>query len=261
MYATIAQQMKLRVLGAYGGEGLGQRSAAFLVNENTLLDGGTVSGALSVPEQLAIEHALVSHSHLDHVAGLGFLTETFACCGNQRPVTIASIEPVIDSMKSAVFNNVLWPDFSTIPAGSPVVRYRTLVEDAEQRVGDLWVTPVAVTHTVPTSGFIIHDGSVGFIYSGDTGPTDAIWKAARGLRGLRAIVLECAFPNRLSALADIAKHMTPELIRRELDKLPADLPVLIYHVKPQFFDETAEELAGIDGDRVSLLEQDKTYMF
>ena len=33
-----------------------------------LVDGGTVSGALSVPEQLDIEHALVSHCHLDHVA-------------------------------------------------------------------------------------------------------------------------------------------------------------------------------------------------
>jgi cAMP phosphodiesterase len=253
--------MKLRVLGAYGGEGLGQRSAAFLVNDRTLLDGGTVSGALTVPEQLEIEHALVSHSHLDHVAGLGFLTETLACCGSERPITLASLEPVVDALKSSVFNNVLWPDFASIPAGAPVVQYRTLADEVEQRVGDLWVTPVAVTHTVPTSGFIVHDGDVGFIYSGDTGPTDAIWKAARGLRGLRAVILECAFPNRLGKLAEIAKHMTPELIRRELDKLPPDLPVLIYHVKPQFFEETAAELSRIDGNRVSLLEQDKTYLF
>lgn len=253
--------MKLRVLGAFGGEGLGQRPAAFLVNDHTLIDGGTVSGALSVAEQLEIEHALISHSHLDHVAGLGFLTETLACTASNRPVTIASLEPVVNAMKATVFNNILWPDFAAIPAGAPVVRYRTLVEEAEQRVGDLWVTPVPVQHSVPTTGFIVHDGTVGFVYSGDTGPTQALWKAIRGLQGLRAVILECAFPNRLHTLAEISGHLTPERVRREIDKLPPDLPVWIYHVKPQFYEETAAELHRLEGNRVSLLEQDKTYNF
>jgi cAMP phosphodiesterase len=253
--------MKLRVLGAFGGEGLGQRPSAFLVNDRILLDGGTVSGALSVPEQLDIEHALVSHCHLDHIAGLAYLSETLACCNSERPFTITSLEPIVKTMQTSVFNNVLWPDFAAIPPGAPVVKYRTLTEEVEQRVGDLWVTPVAVSHTVPSTGFILHDGTSGLIYSGDTGPTEAIWKAARGLRGIRAIILECAFPNRMDDIATLARHMTPELIRRELDKMPADIPVLIFHVKPQFFDETAEELGRVDGNRVTLLEQDKTYTF
>ncbi len=252
--------MKLRVLGAFGSEGLGQRPSAFLVNERVLVDAGTVTGALSVPEQLEVEHALVSHSHLDHIAGLAFLTETLACCQARRPIMVTGTEPIIHAMRTAVFNNVLWPDFSEIPDPSaPVVKYRTLVEEAEQRVGELWVTPVAVSHTVPATGFIVHDGSRGFVYSGDTGPTDALWKAIRGLTGIRAILLECAFPNRLDGLAKAARHMTPDLIRRELDKLPADIPVWVFHVKPQFHEETAEQLARIDGSRVSLLEQDKTY--
>ena len=50
--------MKIRVLGAFGGEGLGHRPSAFLVNDKILLDAGSVTGALTVPEQLAIEHAL-----------------------------------------------------------------------------------------------------------------------------------------------------------------------------------------------------------
>ena len=35
--------MKLRVLGAFGGEGLGHRPTAFLINDRTLIDAGTVS--------------------------------------------------------------------------------------------------------------------------------------------------------------------------------------------------------------------------
>src|SRR5713101_6162034 len=208
--------MKIRVLGAFGSEGLGQRPSAFLVNDKILIDGGSVSGALTVPEQLAVEHAIVSHAHLDHIAGLVYLSETLGFCEVGAAVTIASIDPVI-------------------------------------------TTPRAVSHTVPTAGFIVHDGSSGIIYSGDTGPTEALWRTARGLRGLRAVILECAFPNRLGPLAQVAKHMTPALIRREIDKLPPDVPVWIFHMKPQFHEEVSEELARIEGDRVSILEQDRTY--
>jgi len=252
--------MKIRVLGAFGGEGLRHRPSSFLINDKILLDGGSVTGALSVPQQLAIEHAIISHAHLDHVAGLAYLTETLAFCEVGAAVTISSIDPVIGTLRGSVFNNVLWPDFSKIPHPDvPVVKFRALIEDVEQRVSDVWVTPVAVSHTVPAAGFIVHDGTSGVIYSGDTGPTEALWQAARNLRGLRAVILECAFPNRLGPLAQVAKHMTPSLIRRELEKLPPDLPVWIFHVKPQFHEEIAEELARIDPRRVSILEQDRTY--
>jgi ribonuclease BN (tRNA processing enzyme) len=253
--------MKMRVLGAFGAEGLGQRPSSFLFNDRVLVDGGTVGGALTVAEQALIEHALITHSHLDHVTGVAFLSETLAFRETGRPLTIASLEPVIDAIHGSVFNNIAWPDFSQIPhSDAPTIRFRSLVEEAEQRVGDLWVTPVAVSHTVPTSGFVIHDGTTGVVYSGDTGPTDALWKAARGLKGLRAVLLECAFPDRLGDLAEVAKHMTPALIRRELDKLPPSVPVLIYHAKPQFHEEIAEQIARIGGP-ITLLEQDKTYTF
>src|SRR5262250_1592152 len=198
--------MKIRVLGAYGAEGLGQRPTSFLLNDRILIDAGTVGGALSLPEHAPIEHALITHPHLDHVIGLAFLTETLAFSETRVPLTVASLEPVVNGLRTGVFNNVAWPDFAQIPAEAPVMKYRTLVEDAEQRVGD-------------------------------TGPTQALWKAARGLRGLRGVFLECAFPNRMAKLAAVAGHLTPELVRRELDKLPPDIQVWIYHVKPQFYDE------------------------
>ena len=254
--------MKIRVLGAYGAEGLAQRPSAFLVNDKILIDGGTVGGALSTAEQVQIEHALISHSHLDHIAGLAFLTETLALCQAPVPLTISSLEPVVKALRASVFNDIVWPDFSHLPDPSkPIVKYRALAEEAEHAVGDVWVTPVPVNHTVPCSGFLVHDGTSAIAYSGDTGPTDALWKAAGEVGMLRAVILECAFPNRMGWLAEIAKHMTPDLIRRELDKLPADVPVLIFHVKPQFHDEIGEELGEIAGHRISFLEQDKTYAF
>jgi cAMP phosphodiesterase len=253
--------MKLRVLGAFGSAGIGQKPSAFLVNDRVLVDAGTVAGALTVPEQLVIEHAIISHVHLDHIVGLAFMCDTLSSCGEERSVTITGIAPVVDALRDHVFNNLIWPNFAAIPSReAPVVRYRTLGEDVAQRVENLWVTPVAVSHSVPAAGYIVHDGGRGFVYSGDTGPTDALWKAVREQSGLGAVVLECAFPNRLGALAERSKHMTPALIQRELDKVPADVPVWIFHIKPPFYEETAEELSRLDAhDRIVILEQDKTY--
>jgi len=230
------------------------------VDDRILVDAGTVGGALSPAEQIEIEHALITHAHLDHTVGLAFLTDTLAMVAPDRRVTVTSIAPVIESLRTHAFNDALWPNFTTIPSGSnPVLGFRSLAEEAEARVGELWVTPVLVEHTVPTTGFVIHDGETGFVYSGDTGPTERLWHIAREMRGLKALIVETAFPNRLDALARVSGHLTPEMLRREIDKMPADIPIWIYHIKPQLFEETAEELANIDPTRIHTLEQGKTY--
>ncbi|MCI0549143.1 MAG: 3',5'-cyclic-nucleotide phosphodiesterase [Candidatus Rokubacteria bacterium] len=252
--------MRLKVLGGFGSEGQGQRPSAFLVNDQILLDAGTVGGALSVPEQIEIEHAVLTHAHLDHVVGLAFLTDTLAMMAARRSITAHGIAPVIDALRTHAFNDVLWPNFAAIPSpDGPCLRFRTLPEETESRVGELRVTPIPVEHTIPTTGFIVHNGETGFVYSGDTGPTERLWALAREMRGLKAVVVETAFPNRLVGLARASGHLTPEMLERELDKMPVDVPVWVYHIKPQLHQETAEELARIDSTRLHILEQGKTY--
>ena len=177
-----------------------------------------------------------------------------------RRVTACSIAPVVDALRTHAFNDALWPNFTTIPsAAQSVLGFRTLPEEAESRVGELWVTPVPVEHTVPTTGFVIHDGETGFVFSGDTGPTRRIWQIAREMRGLKALIVETAFPNRLAPLAKASGHLTPEMLGQEIAKMPPELPIWVYHIKPQLYQETAEELAKIDPSRIHILEQGKTY--
>jgi ribonuclease BN (tRNA processing enzyme) len=250
--------MNIRVLGAFGGEGPGQRPSAFLVNDRTLVDAGSVAGGLTLAEQLAVDRVLVTHAHLDHVVGAAYLAETLATIDAQRAVTLLGLPDVVEALRTGIFNNLIRPDFAAIPHGCPAVLYEPLAPDTPQQVGDLSVTAIAVHHTVPGAGFIVHDGVSGFVYSGDTGPTDALWKAAREVPGIRAVFIECAFPDRLEDLASISRHMTPKLITAEYPKLPKNVPVLVYHVKPPFYEETAEELAKL-GENITVVEQDKTY--
>ena len=250
--------MKVRVLGCSGAIAKDCRTTSFLVNDRTLVDAGSLASGLCLDEQLAIDQVLLTHAHLDHLVGAAYLAETFAISGMGRALTVAGLAPVLDSVRSGIFNNVIWPDFSAIPAEAPALAYRPLIPEASARFGELHVIPVPVDHTVPAAGFIVHDGTSGFVYSGDTGPTEALWKMARMVPGIRAVLVECAFPNRLQSLADISRHMTPERIQRERDKMPAGVPLLVYHIKPLFAVEIGEELARLGGD-VSVVEQDKTY--
>jgi cAMP phosphodiesterase len=175
-------------------------------------------------------------------------------------VTAASIAPVVDDLRTHCFNNRLWPDFTKLPTPrDPTLRFQTLKEREPVEFGSLTLIPIPVHHAVPACGFIIHDGTSGLVFSGDTGPTDEIWKAGREFKGIHAIIVETAFPNRLEDLATVSGHFTPALLQREMDKMP-DAPLWVYHIKPAHFEETAEELGRL-GNRVHVLEQDQTHAF
>jgi ribonuclease BN (tRNA processing enzyme) len=256
--------MLFEVLGCYGGSVPNRRLPAFLINGHILLEAGCVTAALPLGAQAGIDHVLLSHAHLDHSVGLAFLADniqsTQSAAGRPTSMTAASIAPVIDDLRIHCFNNRLWPDFTRLPEPEePVLRLETLREGEAIEFGGVTVLPVPVHHTVPATGFIIHDGSSGIVFSGDTGPTTDIWKAAHELRGIRAIIVETAFPNRLESLARVSGHLTPALLQREMEKMPA-APLWVYHIKPTHYEETVEELERL-GDRVHILEQDQTHTF
>ncbi len=256
--------MLLEVLGCSGGSVPNRRLPSFLINGHLLLEAGSVTSALPLGAQASIEHVLVSHAHLDHTVGLAFLVDNTqsaqTAAGRLATVTAASIAPVVDDLRAHCFNNRLWPDFTRLPSPEePALRLQTLRDGEPVEFGSLTIVPVPVQHSVPACGFVLHDGTAGLVFSGDTGPTTDIWKVAHEFRAIRAILVETAFPNRLEELARVSGHFTPALLQREMEKMP-DAPLWVYHIKPAHFEETAEELGRL-GDRVHVLEQDQTHTF
>jgi 3',5'-cyclic-nucleotide phosphodiesterase len=248
--------MDLKVLGCHGGETPRHRTSSFLVDDHLAIDAGALTSMLSLEEQRRIDTVLVSHPHMDHVRDLATIADN-RCQQGGPPLTIAAIADTVKALKKHFFNDRLWPDFSRIdtPEG-PTIRCCVLRPERTEEVAGYRVTPVLVHHTVDTAGFLLDDGRSTLAYSGDTGPTERLWERASACANLKAVLLEVSFPNAQAELARASGHLTPAMVAEELAKLdqPAELPVLLYHVKPVFERAVHRELARIRGRNLRVLE-------
>jgi len=99
---------------------------------------------------------------------------------------------------------------------------------------------------VESCGFVISDGISALAMSGDTGPTDELWRVLNRTENLKALLLETSFPNKLQKLADVSGHLTPRTLRRELAKFQRNgASILLYHLKPAFLPQLVEELKAL----------------
>lgn len=252
--------MRLHVLGCYGGEAPGCHQTSLLVDDHLLLDAGSVTAVLPLDAQTRIDHVLISHAHLDHVAALAFMADNVLTM-RRAPIEVWSITSVIRQLKRHVFNGSIWPDFTSIPTGHPILSFHEIREGQPQRIGKYQVVSVGVHHQVEATGYLISDGEASILFGGDTGPTEDLWNVANAAERLRAIILEASFPNRLHDLAKASGHLTPQTLREELTKLKVDIPVYAQHMKPQFITEIVAELAELSHPTVTPLEQGKEYTF
>jgi ribonuclease BN (tRNA processing enzyme) len=254
--------MKLRVLGPYGGDMPGCFMSAFLINECLLVDAGTIGQVLDLKDQLKIRDVLISHSHLDHCNALPFFAVN-VFSNDAPPIYVYALQPTLDAIQNHILNNQVWPDFTKIkkPNGTPVFELRKLLEKDEVKVGNFQVLPVRVNHPVVTSGFVIMDGGKSLVYTADTGITDDIWEAANDAPNLRGLITEVSYPNKMQKLADTSGHLTPGDLKRELGKIRRrlDIPVYIYHMKPEYDAEIRKEIKELRIPNIELLKTGKTY--
>lgn len=241
--------MDLRVIGCHGGETPKHRTSAFLVNDQLAVDAGSLTSGLTVEDQARLVGCVVSHAHLDHIRDLATIADN-RCQMLCPPLVIAATPPTIRALKAHFFNDVIWPDFTKIPSGAtPTIVYQELALETEAQVGQFTVKPIAVSHTIDASAFIVSDGETAFAYSGDTGPTERLWQVLNAEPGLKALFMEVSFPNHEQAIATASGHHTPRTLAADLQKYrsPADLPTFLYHMKPVFQREVELECAKLAG--------------
>jgi ribonuclease BN (tRNA processing enzyme) len=240
---------------------------SFLIGGTVAVDAGAITRTLSIAEQRAIRHVIITHTHIDHTSSLPFLIENLF--GNDsEPVSIYCTRTVLGAVRRHLFNNDTWPDFSRIPNHLyPSVRFQVIEPEQPFSIvgvadGELEITAVPVNHVVPTTGLLLRQDRSSLLFTSDTGPTERIWEVANAAADLSAVITECSFPNRLQAVADVSLHLTPRTLAVELAKLVREVPVYLYHFKPPYLEELRAELASTTLPHpVSELVQDRTYHF
>ena len=250
--------MKLRVIGCSGAESPGHHASAFLIDNELLLDAGTVGTVLSEEEQCRISDILISHPHLDHIRGIPFLADNILASGGARQINVISSAEIITAIRVHILNGVIWPDFSKIPSPeSPVLSCMMIVPEQEFTIRGYAITAFRVNHPVPAVGYRISGGAATLLYTGDTGPTSRIWEMAGDITTL---LVEVSFPDDMEEMALLSGHLTPALLRTELAKL-GRLPrqILVTHLKPVYFDITCSELTKLNIPGLEIIRQGMEY--
>ena len=268
------------VLGAAGGQSEDNLSAYLLApagsTDFVALDAGTLLAGvrearslgsfsdIQVPAEsnLALEHwvlqnhikaYLISHAHLDHVAGLLINSP------DDRAKEIIGLPTTIASLRDHLFNWKIWPNFGSEGQRPVLEKYRYVPVNPGQ------VYPISGTSMTveafllshrgsPSTAFLIRAGGFSALYFGDTGPDvvekgermKTVWTRVAPLardKKLSGVFLEVSYPEGRPD-DELFGHLTPSWMMEELHQLARlvdpehptqalrDLPVIVTHIKP-----------------------------
>jgi 3',5'-cyclic-nucleotide phosphodiesterase len=263
------------VLGARGGIEDGNLSAfmiapagdgrAVTCDAGTLVNGLRVADekgtfdAVKVPEDSPytrvgyvlterIKGYLISHAHLDHVAGLVIASPDDA----KKP--IYGLPSALEDIQRTYFNWEAWPNFGSGGKEPRLKKYElTALTPGERRelAGTaMHVTAYPLSHGgVESTAFLIENGEDALLCFGDTGPDEVekstaiadVWAAIAPLvkeQRLKAIIIEVSYDNSQPD-KQLFGHLTPAWLQKSLAGLEMaagagslkDLPVVISHIK------------------------------
>ena len=225
--------MRVRVLGCSGAIAKDCRTTSFLIDGDLLVDAGTGVGDLTLEEMRGIRHVLLSHSHLDHIAALPLMVDAVAS-QLAEPIHVHALAGTIAALKTHLFNNVIWPDFSRIPSPqSPFVAFHEVQVGQVLELQGKSIEVLPAVHTVPACGYAVTTGRGCWVFTGDTERNPPFWERLNQLE-VAALVIETAFSNRELDLARRSLHLSPQALAEELDCIDKskNFPIFITHTKP-----------------------------
>ena len=254
--------MKIELLPSTVGQDAGKQFCiGALVNDSVAIDAGTIGILWPFERQLKIKHVFLSHSHVDHIATLPLFLDNIYSPGTDCP-SVYACEETEKCLRDDVFNDRLWPDFVRLSEEeTPFLKLKTLRSEVPVVLSDLAVNPIPLNHIVPTMGFVVTESNSAVAFVSDTNRTERVWEVLSETDHLKAVFLECSFPNSHRRLADKSGHLCPELFEDYAKTLPDAVSVIAMHLKPCFFEEIAAELHDLDLVNVEIGVPGKSYSF
>jgi ribonuclease BN (tRNA processing enzyme) len=240
-----------------------QSLTTFILNGTIAVDAGSLGFSLDGPQLADIEHVILTHSHLDHVCSLPIaIAEVFPRL--KRPIKIHGTPGVLQAVRDHLLNGVIWPDFSRIKMlGSehPAIEFVPIEPHATFELDGVRFTPVPVNHEVPTIGLIAETPDAAVAFTSDTCRTDDIWAAASKRPNLRAVFVDCSFPDEMESLAISSGHLTPKMVAAESAKLTRPARIICVHIKPDTREKVLAQLATHCNRQIGPVDIGKTYIF
>jgi|YNPBryunderm2012_1023409.scaffolds.fasta_scaffold28763_2 ribonuclease BN (tRNA processing enzyme) len=233
--------MRIQLAPSPAGAGPGHSLSTFLVDGVLAIDAGGL-GMAWPPEQLAkIEHVFITHSHIDHLAGLAIFLDTVYQLG--PPPTIHALPATLESMREDLFNDRLFPDFVRLSQNiSPFLHLAEVHPDKPVQAGRHTLTAVLMAHPVPTVNYLIDDGDLVVALLTDTLLLPTVFARLAATPRLAAVFLECAFPQTQARLAANSGHLTPAKFAEAARIFPTEIPIYAIHIKPRYYHEVVTEL-------------------
>jgi len=221
----------------------GHPTTTLVVDGELALDAGGLGWFAPPAAQARVRFVLLTHAHIDHVAGLPVFIDNVYRLSAEPPTVLGTAE-TLAALQSHVFNDTLMPDFVELGRRmAPFFRTQVLTPGVPVTLGRYAATPHAVDHTVPTLAYTIDDGTGVIAVVTDTAPVPELVERLAATPQLRAVYLEASFPTRLADLAALTKHHTAADFLAVAERLAhAGVPVTPIHVKPRYAAEVLAEL-------------------
>lgn len=237
-----------------------QHLLSLVIDDCVAIDAGCLAFSCSDVQRNRVRDIILTHTHLDHIAGLPmFIDDLFSSLSG--PIRIHATREMIDILERDIFNWSIYPRFSELTNGhGKVAEYREFERGASFDVAHLKIQSVGVHHDPSANGYIASDGRVSIAVTGDTAETSEIWNLCNETQDLRAMLVECAFPDELSDLASVSCHLTPSRLKAELQKFTnPECPVYVINIKPMYREDVIRQLKAANIPRVQILEVGKIY--
>jgi len=237
--------MKIQLLGAHNCESQNTKLVSLLIDDSLVLDAGGLTSSLSSPAQQKLKAILLTHQHYDHIRDIPAIAMN--CYLSGATINIYSTLPVFDALASHLMDGELYPNFLERPQGNPTIKFTVIEPHQTEQIEGYTIVAVPVNHSVPAVGYQITspDARVVF-YTGDTGPglVDC-WECVSP----RLLISEVTASNRFEEYGRESGHLTPSLLKQELDdfqKLKGYLPqVVTLHMSPGLENEIEVEIAVV----------------
>lgn len=199
---------------------------------------------------------LISHAHLDHIAGLVLHSDL------DTEKVIMGIDSTIDNLRDHIFNWKIWPNFCDEGVEPLLKQYHYERISLEQWLpipnSSLSVKTYLLNHYegYPSSAFLLGKNNHYILFLGDTGSDQLqgcdnlghLWRSVAPLAAdgsLKAVLMEVTFANQRPD-DQLFGHLTPRLAFAELERLislsymmgndfePSQLNFIPIHFKPGF---------------------------